>query len=99
MNAKTPAGLPWDDNDAEARVVRGLSDDEVAAAVGRARARLDGAHGRLKTMNNVPVEIFDLWYEQAIQLAVGDSDAQKAPPYSIAAHSLRGAIHFTYSAS
>jgi hypothetical protein len=50
MSAKPPARLLWDDNDAEARVVRGLSDDEVAAAVGRARARIDGAYCRLKTM-------------------------------------------------
>jgi hypothetical protein len=81
MEAKSPARLPWDDNDAEARVVRGLSDDEVAAAVGRARARLDGAHCRLKTMNNAPVEIFDLWHEQAIQLAVGNSDRGKLALY------------------
>jgi hypothetical protein len=81
MNAKIPAGLPWGDNDAEARVVHGLSDDEVAAAVGRARARLDGAHCRLKTMNNAPVDIFDLWHEQAIQLAVGESDRGKLALY------------------
>jgi hypothetical protein len=73
--------VPWDDNDAEARVVRGLSDDEVAVAVGRARARLDGAHCRLKTMNNAPAEIFDLWYEQAIQFAVGNSDRGKLALY------------------
>jgi hypothetical protein len=80
MSAKPPARLLWDDNDAEARVVRGLSDDEVAAAVGRARARIDGAYCRLKTMNNAP-KIFDLWHEQAIQLAVGNSDREKLALY------------------
>jgi hypothetical protein len=86
MNAKSPARLPWDDNDAEARSVRGLSDDAVAAAVGRARARLGGAHCRLRNMNSAPVEIFDLWYEQAIQVAVGSSDRGKLALYLRAAN-------------
>src|SRR5579864_2846410 len=80
MSVKRPAPLPCDDNEAEARVVRSLSDDEVATAVRRARARLDGAHCRLKTMNNAP-KIFDLWHEQAVQLAVGNSDREKLALY------------------
>jgi hypothetical protein len=83
MGATTAAPLLGDDVDVKAALA--LSDDEAAAAVGRARERLDGAHRRLRSMTGAPVETFDFWHKQAFQLAIGNSDREQLIVYLRAA--------------